>query len=360
MDVTLSTRIPYSYAVLDNVFPLEKITELLQCLSENQKWFLHKESFFEIYELNLDTVETKIPELANYAWLKENEIIAQLKSFIEYHFNVILDGKCSICVNKLIAGQSIGVHNDAPGIGIATHRFVVNLSTNYQDTDGGHFYVLKANGKKAEIEKMIRPILNTGFAFESSPQSYHAVGKVKEGNRFTLVFTFWHLGNKFVLKEELGNKINKLKEIEIKNPSTLLSQCLEESKKNGLENIEYYNSNLLNYALDTYVILKDWGMNEDICLTGFLRFFQSFDNKPIVDKSIISLTKYIDDFINFIPDSLDSQPRLIQTLYFAHILAIKRISYFSSENWETEHLFLKGIKDNLPEKAQTLYQLIYE
>jgi 2OG-Fe(II) oxygenase superfamily len=300
--------------------------------------------------------------LSNYAWVKSKEVIYKLKSFIENNFNVLLDENCSVNVNKLVEGQSIGLHNDAPRIGFCSHRFVVNLNKNYEDAVGGHFYVLNANGGQPKVEEIIRPIINTGFAFESSTESYHAIGKVKEGQRLSLVFNFWHQGNKQILKEELGTKLNSLKEIEINNPSVLLSQCLAESQALGIQNIGYHNSNLLTYATDTYTILKQWNLDEEICIIGFLRAFikKNVCDKIKVNQSIISLSEYLDDFINSTPEPLGSQSELIQVLYFAHIIANKRISYFSSENWEKEQSFLGGIKNNLPIKAQELYKLIYE
>lgn len=362
MDVTISTQSPYSYAVLDNIFPIEKLTAFLEYLSNNSNWFLHKQNFFEVYELNLDELETSQKKQTSwdYSWVKSNVVIQQLKEFLEHEFNVLLDDKCSICVNRLIQGQSIGVHNDAPRIGFATHRFVVNLNANYQDTDGGHFYVLKRTGEKTDIEKIIRPIINTGFAFESSPSSYHAVGKVKDGTRYSLIFTFWHIGNKLSLKEQLGTRINILKGKALENPSQLLLKCLEKSRSLDLQSTEYCNSSYFDYVLDTYVILKDWELSEEICVNGFIRKFIEDDGFcDIVGQATLSLAKYLDDYIHYIPESLDTQPALIKTLYFAHVIVKKRISFFSVEGWEKDALFLKGIRNSLPLKAQKLYDLIY-
>ncbi|MFC0186436.1 2OG-Fe(II) oxygenase superfamily protein [Pseudarcicella hirudinis] len=383
MDITTRTKQPYNYAVLDNIFPLERLSELRSFLTGFSGWFFHKQSFFEVYELNLDEYEKSdgvllkrtVPEEENISfsipsdcsWVKDDSVINELRSFLEQEFLVPLDSTCSICINCLVEGQSIGMHNDAPRIGFATHRFVVNLNPDYVDSDGGHFYVLKKDGEKPEIEKMIRPIINTGFAFESSPASFHAVGKVKEGSRFSLIFTYWHVGNKVILKQELAEKITVLKEEVLRNPTGLLPLILEESKKLQLKEALYENGNLFDYALELYALLKSWGCKENLCFAGFAFACWNKINAEKISDIKIGLgsdTLFIAEYFyglagNNSPD-LSDQPSSIQILYFAHILVRKRITFFSHENWLTEKEQLRGIEGNLPDEAGYLYNLIYK
>jgi hypothetical protein len=359
MEIIINSRIPYSYALLDHVFPLDKIESFVDYLYEATKWYSHEKVFHDKYKAHFDLIDFEKQDLLNHAWVKEDSTVYQLKSFIEQQFNINLEETHAVCVNKFVEGQSVEIHNDAPQVGYSSHRFIVNLNKNYEDANGGHFYVLNAN---REIKEIIRPIINTGFAFESSTESYHAISKIKEQNRFSLVYTFWHKGNKHILKEELGTKLNNLKEEEIKNPSALLLQCLEESEELGIQNERYHNSNLLEYATDTYTILKQWNFNDEICVTGFLRvfYYHGIIDKLKIKQSTIFLSEYLDDFIKSTPEPLETQSELIQILYFAHVIAIKRITYFTSENWQKELATLRGINNILPAKAKELYELIYE
>jgi Rps23 Pro-64 3,4-dihydroxylase Tpa1-like proline 4-hydroxylase len=93
-----------------------------------------------------------------------------------------------VSAHRLVPGQVIRLHNDYIE-DAETHRFLIQLNRGWQATQGG-LLMLFAEEDASSLQHVILPIHASGFAFEISPSSFHAVSKVKRGERYTLVYTF--------------------------------------------------------------------------------------------------------------------------------------------------------------------------
>jgi Rps23 Pro-64 3,4-dihydroxylase Tpa1-like proline 4-hydroxylase len=93
-----------------------------------------------------------------------------------------------VSAHKLTSGQTIRIHNDWIG-GEETHRLLIQLNDGWSIENGG---LLMLFGSRApeDVRSITEPAHGSGFAFEISERSFHAVSTIKAGQRFTLVYTF--------------------------------------------------------------------------------------------------------------------------------------------------------------------------
>ncbi|MBM7846654.1 cyclophane-containing peptide 2OG-Fe(II) oxygenase YhhC [Herpetosiphon giganteus] len=177
---------PFTFYIINNFFSEDKNEFLLQWLKKDISWKYHRESFFEQFERHLNYT-TKV---SSCPWLVSSEYHNELLNMMESLFNIEFSDRVEIVAHKLIAGQGIGIHTDEPHEGTESHRVVVQLNSHFIDTYGGHLIFFR-NQNPDSIHTIIRPINNTAIAFELSSLSYHAVNNVTDGERYTLVFSFW-------------------------------------------------------------------------------------------------------------------------------------------------------------------------
>src|SRR3954465_12073601 len=80
------------------------------------------------------------------------------------------------------------IHNDYIG-GEETHRLLVQLNRGWDVQDGG-VLLLFGSVRPGDICRAVKPSHRSGFAFEISPNSFHAVSRMVNGERYTLVYSF--------------------------------------------------------------------------------------------------------------------------------------------------------------------------
>ena len=182
-----------SATIFNNPFPHFSSTSVLSNGLEDvtynwfqltQEWNLVKTDFYEQYEFSLLNVNLpkEVESLINTQFLKtiENKFT---EAFHVSDFELV-----DIVAHKLVNSQHIGVHNDYIN-GEETHRLVLHFNPQWQEEHGG--YLLLFNSSDAsDISKLISPINNSAFGFEISKQSHHAVSKIYDFIRYTIVYTF--------------------------------------------------------------------------------------------------------------------------------------------------------------------------
>jgi Rps23 Pro-64 3,4-dihydroxylase Tpa1-like proline 4-hydroxylase len=111
-----------------------------------------------------------------------------IKQFEELFF-VKLTDQVDVTAHKLIKGHTIRLHNDfIPGQ--ETHRLLIQLNRNWKDENGG-FLLFFNSSDPQDIHRVIRPIHNSSAGFAISPKSNHAVSTIHDGERYTLVYSFY-------------------------------------------------------------------------------------------------------------------------------------------------------------------------
>jgi Rps23 Pro-64 3,4-dihydroxylase Tpa1-like proline 4-hydroxylase len=175
---------PYPHFAGLNILQNGGESMVFNWLNAEDTWELTEESFYTQYEFSL--LDTKLPE--NLGWLKDSSTIAKIVALFSLQFGNAAIELVGITVHKLTDGHKIGIHNDFIG-NDETHRFLIQINSAWADADGGYLMLFNSANPQ-DVAKIVRPVNNSGFGFEISGHSYHAVSTVRNYSRFTIVYTF--------------------------------------------------------------------------------------------------------------------------------------------------------------------------
>ncbi|MDP2162069.1 MAG: cyclophane-containing peptide 2OG-Fe(II) oxygenase YhhC [Flavobacterium sp.] len=158
--------------------------ELFKWFEETDKWGYTETDFYTQYEFSLFDTDIPVP----LECLLDRSFIIAIENEFKKVYNSSSLELVGVTAHKLVDGYKMGVHNDFIGEQ-ETHRFLIQINSNWQENNGG--YLMLFNSTNADdVSKIILPLNNTGFGFEISPKSYHAVSTVYDFCRYTLVYTF--------------------------------------------------------------------------------------------------------------------------------------------------------------------------
>ena len=187
-DARLRTE-PFPYIVGLQPFPREVADAAHAWLDGHTPWRRHVHYFFDQFEYSL--IDAKLPPLLHEG-LVSAATLRGLRQRMEALFSVELADVFSVTAHRLVPGQGIGVHTDRPLLGYESHRMVVHLGPEFRDENGGHLMFFDGPDE-LDFVQAFRTIHNSAVAFELSPHSFHAVGEVASGVRYTLVYSFWRI-----------------------------------------------------------------------------------------------------------------------------------------------------------------------
>jgi hypothetical protein len=158
---------------------------LLAWFESEAPWRLAVMDFYEQYEF--DVRDWDLP--ANLKPLFSECTLGELRRNVGTLLGASLKPQIDITAHKLNRSQKIRIHNDARPDG-ETHRFFIQLNRGWNEANGG--LLMLFGGPEVEmIEDVIPPASRSAFGFEISTVSYHAVSQVHQGDRYTLVFSFY-------------------------------------------------------------------------------------------------------------------------------------------------------------------------
>ena len=176
---------PFPYFVSPQALLPEVSTELLNWLESDAPWKLVETEFYEQYEFSF--YDIKLP--SQLAYLTTRNYLDAVKSRVEDLFSVKLDARIDFTAHKLIPGQRIRIHNDyIPGC--ETHRLLIQLNRGWEDENGGMLIFFNSQNP-SDIHKIFRPSHNSSVGFAISPDSHHAVSTIHNGERYTVIFSFY-------------------------------------------------------------------------------------------------------------------------------------------------------------------------
>ncbi len=160
-------------------------TGLLEWLEQAAPWRLKIASFYEQYEFSV--ADAELPDCI--ARLFGPQRTEALKGCVSRIFGAELASQHEVTVHKLVPGQRIRIHNDfIPGR--ESHRVLVQLNRGWKDSQGGTLLFFGSDDPE-EVHKAFRPLHDSCVAFEISQNSHHAVTPIVDGERFTLVYSFY-------------------------------------------------------------------------------------------------------------------------------------------------------------------------
>ena len=79
-------------------------------------------------------------------------------------------------------GQTIKIHNDYLGAE-ESHRLLIQLNEGWEASQGGLLMLFGA-AEPESLQGVLLPVHGSGFAFEISPKSFHAVSSIVGGERY--------------------------------------------------------------------------------------------------------------------------------------------------------------------------------
>ena len=161
----------------------------LAWLRDKADWRLRLEDFYEQHEVDLlgATPPAPVADLVSDAFVAA--VRQGLEGWLPDAGPLELVG---VCAHRLTAGQTIRIHNDHIGEE-ETHRLLVQLNEGWSAERGGLLMIFAGDGPET-LADVIMPEHGSGFGFEISARSYHAVSTVHSGERFTVVYTFRRSG----------------------------------------------------------------------------------------------------------------------------------------------------------------------
>ena len=175
---------PFPHFTSNSVLSAEKISEVFNWFKDTRIWNLVETDFYEQYEFSL--LHTDLPENMKCLISEQSLFYIEQKYIKEFKVNSLK--LVDVVAHKLVNDQRIGIHNDFIN-GEETHRMVLHINPYWQEDNGGLLLLFKSN-KAEDMVKIIKPIDNTAFGFEISRQSHHAVSKIYDFTRYTIVYTF--------------------------------------------------------------------------------------------------------------------------------------------------------------------------
>ena len=159
--------------------------EWLDWLETDAPWKLTATDFYEQYEFSLLHASLA----SGVRCLACQETLTSLRGRMARHFSQPLSERVDVTAHRLVAEQTIRIHNDFIRSG-ESHRLLLQLNRGWEPAHGG--YLMLFSGPDPEtVGKVVEPRHGSVQAFAISPLSYHAVSTVHAGERFTIVYSFY-------------------------------------------------------------------------------------------------------------------------------------------------------------------------
>jgi hypothetical protein len=182
-DKVVRKTAPYTHIVSPQFYTDTFAETLLGWLESEQDWHLREGILFEQYELGF----SRFTHCKEIEGLWDGLVLARLRDAVTRAIGTPVSGQINIHAHKLVPGQFTNIHTDMNPE--ETHRLVVQLNRGRADDSGGNLMLL-SGARPADISVVFKQHSNSAVGFKLGAESFHAVGRVKEGTRFTVIYTF--------------------------------------------------------------------------------------------------------------------------------------------------------------------------
>ncbi|NVJ03921.1 2OG-Fe(II) oxygenase [Myxococcus sp. AM001] len=160
----------------------------LAWLRDRAPWRLRVEDFYEQHEIDL--LDVSLP--VDVAPIADKQFLEGIRRGLEDRLpHEAPLHLVDVSAHRLTKGQTIRIHNDHIG-GEETHRLLLHLNEGWSPDQGG-LLMLFSQDRPEALTNVILPKHRGGFGFRISDDSHHAVSTIRNGERFTVVYTFRQL-----------------------------------------------------------------------------------------------------------------------------------------------------------------------
>ena len=174
---------PFSHTTATGLFSPEICALTLDWLEGEASWKLQIASFYEQWELHLESGILPTPLKALVTASTVNRLVAVML----HPLTPTRVALTEITAHKLLPGQTIRAHNDFLH-GEETHRLLIQLNRGWHDEQGGCYVVLQFVTRRCPPRRS--PVERFSAGVPITPQSFHAVSTIRAGERYTLVYSF--------------------------------------------------------------------------------------------------------------------------------------------------------------------------
>jgi hypothetical protein len=182
-DKVVRKTAPYPHIVSPQFYTEHFAETLLTWLEARQDWTLKEGMLFELYELGF----SHFKHCTEIQGLWDGAVLARLRDEVTRAIGVPVSSRINIHAHKMLPGQYTNIHTDL--IPEEALRVVVQLNRGRADDSGGNLMLLTGS-KPADMSVVFKQTSNSAIAFGLGAESFHAVGRVKAGTRFTIIYTF--------------------------------------------------------------------------------------------------------------------------------------------------------------------------
>jgi hypothetical protein len=174
---------PYDHFVSPQFYTETFEETLLGWLESRQDWNLKAGILFELYELGF----SRFIHCKEIEELWDGAVLARLRDAVTRAIGTPVSSRINIHAHKFVPGQFTNIHTDM--IPEETHRVVVQLNRGRADDSGGNL-ILLSGPRPVDVSVVFKQNSNSAIGFKLGAESFHAVGRVKTGTRFTVIYTF--------------------------------------------------------------------------------------------------------------------------------------------------------------------------
>jgi Rps23 Pro-64 3,4-dihydroxylase Tpa1-like proline 4-hydroxylase len=185
LSAAVSRSQPFPCFTVAQVISKDMERALLAWLESEAPWRLAVMDFYEQYEF--DFRDADLP--TSLKQLSSEDTLCELRQNVGTLLGASLKPSIEITAHKLNRSQRIRIHNDNRPDG-ETHRLLIQVNRGWNEANGGLLMLFR--GPEVEsLDEVIPPTSGSAFGFEISTDSYHAVSQVHQGDRYTVVFSFY-------------------------------------------------------------------------------------------------------------------------------------------------------------------------
>jgi hypothetical protein len=345
-DAVLNTY-PYRF-VTASCSDTARLTDLRARLGEASFWSERSDDFFSHSEARLYPHNSD-----GFGWLVQDSCLRSVQRFVEECFGVPLAPDMEIVAQRMDPGNHSGFHNDSPRLGWETHRLNLYLNDDWDVARGGRLKIAsKMSGDI--VSRFVEPTMGQVMAFEASPNSYHAIEPVRSGERYSILYMFWHAANAPGVARAIDSMIRESRSAwrqKIAERFGALTGLLQSS---GAGEIPHGTSNLMDHLLDTGCLLLAWGLPDHVGLAALL---QGIDDDYLDESGLLSLG--LDQALGKRAAALDDESERA-ALRLANLLASAPHVPFSHARWVERKRDFGGGPDLPTEPARRAARLLFD
>jgi len=177
-------ELPCAHLYSKSAFHHDITLDVTEWFKNKAPWKYVETDFYQQYEFNLMNVA--LPK--ELSFLISDVTIQSVQKIMMTAFKVTHMNLVEISAHKLVDGHSIRIHNDYIE-GAETHRLIIQFNSGWNEENGGLFIFFNSSNPD-DICKVVKPLSNSAVGFAISEKSNHAVSKVYDLERYSLVYSF--------------------------------------------------------------------------------------------------------------------------------------------------------------------------